>query len=521
MANASIEQTAIFRLTVEVTLTGDGPSQTKPLGSVFNLPTPSSGSGTLHITATYSLQGMLEIDTGITGSLGLSIQALTLQLASTPFGPLISYDQTLLSQTWNLGAPTYIPIGLTQTASYTVTYSPSTPNNQPPTINISSSLMTVRLNTASPISGVSITDSDAATYNETITVTLSDTTGLLSATGPGVSGVGTTSLSIIGSLASVNNALATLTDDDSSTANDTITIYANDGRTGGSTGPRTITVTIPSINTNAPPSINAPSTFTVTPSQATSIYPYITIADADAVSAGESITVNISDNYGLLSVDTGAVGGGGSISGYGTHLLTIIGSLSQVKADLTTLMDFDNSSASDTITIAAFDSRNGVAQPQTITVTVSTTSNVPPSINVPEAVIAVVNQAAQVSSISISDSDAATHNETITVTLSDTYGFLSATTSTSGGGGTISGVGTTTLMVSGLLSQVNADLSTLTYTGNTISSDTITINASDGRTNGTAPAKTLPVTVQQQVFPDLEVIQRRGERQLFTHSDPS
>jgi hypothetical protein len=46
----------------------------------------------------------------------------------------------------------------------------------------------------------------------------------------------------------------------------------------------------------------------------------------------------------------------------------------------------------------------------------------------------------------------------LTVSLADGTGLLSATTSTTGGGGTITGAGTTYLTVTGSLAPVDADL---------------------------------------------------------------
>ncbi len=68
----------------------------------------------------------------------------------------------------------------------------------------------------------------ASVAAETFTVTLADTNGLLSATGTGVTGSGTNSLTITGSLATVNGDLATLSDTDATTPSDTITLNAVD-----------------------------------------------------------------------------------------------------------------------------------------------------------------------------------------------------------------------------------------------------------------------------------------------------
>jgi hypothetical protein len=86
---------------------------------------------------------------------------------------------------------------------------------------------TVNQATATLIAGVNLAEIGNAT-GETFTVTLKDTTGTLSATGTGVSGSGTTSLTIAGSLATVNSDLATLSDTDAKTPSDIITLNAVD-----------------------------------------------------------------------------------------------------------------------------------------------------------------------------------------------------------------------------------------------------------------------------------------------------
>ena len=96
---------------------------------------------------------------------------------------------------------------------------------------------------ASAIANVSVSESGAIA-GETFTVVLGDSYGLLSATGAGVSGAGTTQLVVTGSLAQVNAALGTLTDTDSVVADDTITLNITDSL--GNTGaPATIEVATP------------------------------------------------------------------------------------------------------------------------------------------------------------------------------------------------------------------------------------------------------------------------------------
>jgi hypothetical protein len=82
--------------------------------------------------------------------------------------------------------------------------------------------------------------------------------------------------------------------------------------------------------------------------------------------------------------------------------------------------------------------------------------------------------------------------ESFTVTLTDTYGQLSATAV--GDGDTVSGSGTTSLTITGSSSDVNTDLATLTDTDATVGSDTITLNATDSF-GDSATEQTIAVTV--------------------------
>ena len=360
--------------------------------------------------------------------------------------------------------------------------------NAPPVITAPTSVL-VQQSQATAVADVSIADADAVSAGETITATLTDSNGLLTANtsasggGGNITGVGTTSLTIAGTLTQVNADLSTLTDNDSSLAADSIAVNANDGR-GGVAVQQSITVSV-----NAPPVITAPSSVLVQQSQATAVAD-VSIADADAVSAGETITATLTDSAGLLSANTSASGGGGTITGAGTTSLTIAGTLTQVNADLSTLTDNDSSLAADNIAVNANDGRGGVAVQQSIAVSV----NAPPVITAPTSVLVQQSQASAVANVSIADADAVSAGETITATLTDSNGLLTANTSASGGGGTITGVGTTSLTIAGTLTQVNADLSTLTDNDSSLAADSIAVNANDGR-GGVAVQQSITVSV--------------------------
>src|SRR5208282_4752383 len=321
---------------------------------------------------------------------------------------------------------------------------------------------TVGVGQPGAIAGVSIAESPT-TSGETFTATLADTHGLLAATGTGVSGSGTTSLTITGSLAQVDSDLATLTDTDATTPSDTIALNASDSN-GGKATAATIAVTV-----NGLPVIAAPASATVAQNQASAISG-ISLSESGNT-ASESFTVTLADANGKLSAS------GSGVSGSGTASLSITGSLAQVNTDLGTLTDTDASTAADTITLSAGDSFGNKAAPQSIAVNVTAQSGTP-SITAPAAATA---------GVSIAESPT-TSGETFTATLADTHGLLAAT------GTGVSGSGTTSLTITGSLAQVDSDLATLTDTDATTPSDTIALNASDSN-GGKATAATIAVTV--------------------------
>ncbi len=327
---------------------------------------------------------------------------------------------------------------------------------------------------------VSVVDADAGSAGETITVALSDTTGLLSADagaggGGTITGSGTTTLTISGTLAQVNADLSSLDYIANGVGIDSIDVATSDGR--GGSNDQQIAVSI-----NAPPVTTVPGAQIIDLNGGSNLTPIpsVSVADADAVSASETITVTLSDTTGLLSADNGA-GGGGTIAGSATTGLTIEGTLTQVNADLSTLAYVANGFGADSIDVVTSDGRGG-SDSRTIGITI-TGSNAPPVTTV--AGPQLFQQGGQGAiPISVADADADSAGETITVALSDTTGFLSANAGVGGGGGTITGSGTTKLTISGTLAQVNADLSTLDYAANGVSTDSIDVATSDSRGGG-------------------------------------
>jgi hypothetical protein len=104
----------------------------------------------------------------------------------------------------------------------------------------------VGVSKSDPIGGVS-TSTGPTTTGDTFTLSLTDSNGMLSATGTGVSDSDTTNLTISGTLDEVNADLATLTDNDGTVGSDTIAVSAEDDTNGAHATPALITVTVNSL----------------------------------------------------------------------------------------------------------------------------------------------------------------------------------------------------------------------------------------------------------------------------------
>jgi len=111
------------------------------------------------------------------------------------------------------------------------------------------------------------------------------------------------------------------------------------------------------------------------------------------------------------------------------------------------------------------------------------------TLSVPGAQVLGVNKAGSIVGVSLAASGSTRAPETFTVALSDKVGELSVTAN----GATVTGNGTTSLKLTGLLTEVNAALASLTDTDAETGKDTVTLNASDSF-GGSATQATIGIT---------------------------
>jgi hypothetical protein len=449
-----------------------------PGGSLSESGTTAGETFTVTVADTH---GLLSATAGGAALSGNGTASLTisgsLSAVSTALGTLSDNDSTTGSDSIVINATDSFGNVATQTTTAV------TVNGLP--VITTPGAATIGVGQTGLITGGSLAETGTTT-GETFTVTVADTHGLLSVTAGGatLSGNGTASLTISGALAAVSSALGTLSDNDSTSGSDSIVINATDSF--GNVATQTTTA----ITVNTLPSISAPTTATVAQNVATGISSVSVSETGNTTTSGETFTAVLSDSNGVLS----ATASGGTVTpSNGGKTLTISGTLAQVNADLATLADDDTSTASDTISVNASDSFGNSATQKSIAVTVTPASGAL-AIGAPTTATVGVGQTDAIVSVSISESPT-TGGETFTVVLADSHGVLSANTGGIGGGGTIASSNSgKTLTVSGTLTQVNADLATLTDNDASTASDTITINAGDSN-GATAGPSSIVVTV--------------------------
>jgi len=314
--------------------------------------------------------------------------------------------------------------------------------------------------------GISLSDADSA--GETFRVELKELDGaatLFADTNSGgggtIQGSGTSDLVITGSLAEVNGDLSSVVISGiRSDGGDQILIDVSDGRGGFDSSGFDLQIDAPAVAT-------VPGNQIAQLGATLSIHG-IGVSDADADTT--PYRVELSDQVGSLTVTGGLHT---FISGSGTHDVTITAPLGELNTDLASVGYLTSTLASDTITVHAQDNFGFGSSGQ-----IAVTINAPPHATAPSNATVTQSVRTAIAGIGVTDSDGSQENFSVTLAASN-GGILSATTS--GGGGKISGAGTSHLTISGTLGQVDADLATLTYFNTRSGSGTIDMLTNDGR----------------------------------------
>ena len=335
-------------------------------------------------------------------------------------------------------------------------------------INTVPGAQTVAEDTTLPIAGVSVADIDS----NTLTTTLSVSSGTLNVTaGPGVTGNGTASVTIAGTAAQINAALAALAYTGNLNFNgaDTLTVVTSDGTAADID---TIAITVNAVNdapVNTVPAAQTVAEDTILPIAG------VSVADIDS----SALTTTLSVAHGILNVTAGA-----GVTGNGTGSVTIAGTAAQINTALAGLAYTGNLNFNgpDTLTVATNDGT--ATDTDTIAITVNAVNDAPIN-TVPAAQTVAEDTILPIAGVSVADID----SNTLTTTLSVSSGTLNVTA-----GAGVTGNGTGSVTITGTAAQINTALAGLAYTGNLNfnGADTLTVVTSDGTA---ADIDTIAITV--------------------------
>jgi hypothetical protein len=222
--------------------------------------------------------------------------------------------------------------------------------------------------------GMSVSDVDALGASETITLSVGE--GALTVTQGDsgvtvVSGNGTSSVQVSGTLAQLNALLAAggtsnltyIDNSDNPSASTTLTLQINDGGntgTGGAhTGTDTSTINITAVN-DAPVATITPTEYDGSPNVAINLKSNgLSVSDVDGNAGSETVTLSVTS--GTLTVTTG--GSGAGVAGSGTSSVTITGTTAQINALLntdgtSTVSYVDSAGGTKTLTLLIHDNGN-------------------------------------------------------------------------------------------------------------------------------------------------------------------
>ncbi len=449
--------------------------------------TSASGVQTLGSTTTYTVNttgltgyliaGLVGEDTGVALGTGFTSLTFTATVNGTVVGGPHVFTTAAAAQTFftndalNLGgfkagANLVVALNLTLVTSVTgegfgaSILLGTSGGSGPPIVNAPATAL-IGQSHALGIPGISVSETGAVA-GEAFAVTVSDLNGLLTASpanGAYITGSGTPYLYVSGSLAQVNAALATLSDSDSVTPTDTISIGVND--TLGGTGQGSIAVSV-----NGQPAIAATATSITADRNIAATLTGLTLVET-GTTTGETFTATLSDQFAQLAATQ--ITGGAAVTGEGSNNLTIAGTFAQVNAALATVSEVSATIGADQISLGVTDSLGATSTPASISMIVVGS----PTIAAPGRATVAQGASTPISGVSLSETGDT--SDTFSVTVQDKNGLLSIT---SPGGAVATGH---SLTINGSLSAVNTRLATLSVTDNTIGLDTIVLAATNNR----------------------------------------
>ncbi|WP_186289687.1 cadherin-like domain-containing protein [Methylomonas koyamae] len=231
--------------------------------------------------------------------------------------------------------------GLVVTATQVITVNPV---NDAPTATITPASYSATEQTSLTLHGTGLSIADVDAGSSSVQATLSVVSGTLTAsagtTGVTVSGSGTSSITLTGSLSQINallagnasGSLSYIINSDTPPATDTLTLSVNDqgntGSGGALTGFDVATINITAVNDAPVNTIYGDGTI-VPEDSVIQLLGSVVIADADSGSGTLTTTLSVSAGAGVLSATSAA---GVTISGSGTNTLVLSGDVASINA---------------------------------------------------------------------------------------------------------------------------------------------------------------------------------------------
>jgi VCBS repeat-containing protein len=452
----------------------------------------------LHGTITVLASAGVTITTNGTGSVQLAgtvanINAALAAVNGVTYNPTAGYNGAdtftiVTNDNGNTGS------GGAQTDTDTVAITVVPVNVAP--VNTVPGAQTTAEDTNKVITGLAISDADAAGGSMTVTLSvLNGTITVLASAGVTITTNGTGSVQLAGTVANINAALAaangvTYAPNGNYNGADTFTIVTNDNGNTGSGGAKidtdTVAITVTAVN-DAP--INTVPGAQSTNEDTAKVITGLSIADVDA--NGGSETVTLSALHGTITVLASA---GVTITTNGTGSVQLAGTVANINAALAaangvTYNPTLNYNGADTFTILTNDNGNtGTGGSLTDTDTIALTINPINDAPVWSAAALTVNAserngtaALNGQGLSITDVDAGAGTITVTLTVANSIETLTVAAGSSGVT-IVSGNNTSSVVLSGTLAQIDALLASAGGAAGTITAKVpaYTVATSDG-----------------------------------------
>jgi len=314
---------------------------------------------------------------------------------------------------------------------------------------------------------VSVNENGTLVFNGQNAISLADTSGtaeqlvltvsngtlnLTTTAGLTVSGAGTKTLTLTGSLTNFNNDLPTLvyTPTTGYLGADTLSLSVKD-TTDELINSASVSITI----TPVAPTFKVPTGVTVNENGSLTLSGGNAISVVDPSGTAEQLVLSVTNGTLTLGTMTGL-----TVVGNGSTSLTLTGSLSNLNSDLATLTYTPTSGylGPDVLSLSDTDTGNSLTGTTTVSITVVPVS---PTITAPTGGISVAENGSVTFTAgnAITVGDVSGSDEQLTLSVGD--GTLDLATTT---GLTVTGNNSATVVLTGLLPNLNADLASLTYT---------------------------------------------------------